>query len=248
MTHAKDPGTATDLELIALVRAGDPAAYEELFVRHREVALRYARRLVEPGRADDLCAEAFTKVLDLLRRGLGPDTSFRAYLLTTVRSTHLNAVRAGRREDLVADHEPTGRLGPVVDDPDSRFDREAVLRAFAQLPERWQAALWLTTVEGRSNREAGEHLGLGVNAVASLTFRARAGLRQAYLAEHLLTAADPRCRQVRELLPHHLRDALGARRRRLVDVHLTGCLPCTDAAVELSYVDRSLRATPAPQD
>jgi RNA polymerase sigma factor (sigma-70 family) len=237
---------ATDAELILEVRAGDAAAYEELFRRHRDVALRYARRLSDAQRGDDLVAEAFTKILDLLQRGKGPDLAFRAYLLTTVRTCHLNSIRAGSREELVPDHEPASRSTPVIEDPDSRFDRSTICDAFTQLPVRWQSALWLTTVEGLSNEEAGERLGIGPNAVASLAFRARTGLRQAFLAEHLQEPADPHCRRVTELLPSHLRGTLTPRRRRHVDDHLAGCRGCTAAYAELSEVDTRLGALLAP--
>lgn len=237
---------ASDADLILLVRAGDSAAYEQLFIRHRDVAIRYARRLSDSERAEDLCAEAFTKILDLLQRGKGPDVAFRAYLLTTVRTSHLNTIRAGIREDLVPDHEPIARMTPTIEDPDARFDASAIYRAFDKLPERWQAALWLTSVEGLTNEEASQHLGVRVNAVASLAFRARAGLRQAYLNEHLLETTDPQCRRIVELLPNYLRHALSARRRATVETHLSTCVSCTTAALELTEVNVRLGAVLAP--
>ncbi len=238
--------SATDADLILLVRAGDSVAYEHLFLRHREVAIRYARRISDNERAEDLCAEAFTKILDLLQRGKGPDIAFRAYLLTTVRTSHLNAIRSGSREDLVPDHEPIARMLPHTDDPDARYDAGAICRAFNKLPKRWQTALWLTSVEGLSHEEASKHLGVKVNAVASLTFRARAGLRQAYLSEHLLETDDPRCRRIIELLPAYLRDGLTPRRKAVVETHLSTCAACTTAALELAEVNGRLGALLTP--
>lgn len=243
---APEPDETSDADLILRVRAGDSAAYEQLFRRHRDVAIRYARRLADAERAEDLCAEAFTKILDLLQRGKGPDVAFRAYLLTTVRTSHLNTIRSGSREELVPDHEPIARMTPTIEDPDARFDASAICRAFSKLPERWQAALWLTSVEGLSNEEASRHLGVKVNAVASLAFRARAGLRQAYLSEHLLETTDPQCRRIIELLPSYLRKSLTPRRRVQVDEHLSTCVACTTAAVELSDVDERLGAVLLP--
>ncbi len=244
--YLPEPESASDAELIRLVRAGDSQAYEQLFLRHREVAIRYARRIADSERAEDLCAEAFTKIFDLLQRGKGPEVAFRAYLLTTVRTSHLNAIRAGSREDLVADHESLRRMRPHVDDPDARFDAGAIFRAFDKLPERWQAALWLTTVEGLTNEEASKHLGVKVNAVASLAFRARSGLRQAYLSEHLLETTDPQCRRIVTYLPSYLRDGLTPRRRAAVELHLSTCTSCATAALELSEVNTRLGAVLAP--
>jgi DNA-directed RNA polymerase specialized sigma24 family protein len=45
-----------------------------------------ARQLVRNrAEADDVVAETFAKILDLLHRGGGPDDAFRPYLLTAVR-------------------------------------------------------------------------------------------------------------------------------------------------------------------
>ncbi len=232
----------TDADLIARFRAGEVAAYEELFLRHREVAVRYARRIAPTDRAEDLCAEAFTKVLDLLQRGKGPETAFRAYLLTTVRTIHLNAVRSCQREDLVPDHEPIGRMVPVIEDPDLRFDQRAAFRALANLPERWQAALWMTAVDDLPIEEIGRRLGINASAVSSLAVRARAGLRRAYLAEHLLEPSEPECRRVVELLPGYLRRSLTSRRHEQAAAHLRDCLRCTTAAEEIADVEVSLGA------
>lgn len=239
-------GAIGDPELIALVRGGDTAAYEQLFVRHRDVALRLARRLADPSKADDIVAEAFAKILDLLQRGKGPDVAFRAYLLTTVRTVHLNLIRAGQRESPTDDDGLEGLATPLTDDADARFDEGAIARAFRQLPERWQSALWMTAVEGLPNEEVSRQLGIRANAVASLAFRARAGLRQAYLAEHLRETASAECARIVDLLPSFLRGSLTPRRRRVVEAHLERCSRCTVAAEELADVDRRLGALIAP--
>jgi DNA-directed RNA polymerase specialized sigma24 family protein len=96
MTPPTATDTASDSELIARVRGGDTDAYGLLFERHRDAAIRLARQLSSSD-ADDLVAEAFAKLLPLLRSGGGPDLAFRAYLLTTVRRLHLDRLRSGGR-------------------------------------------------------------------------------------------------------------------------------------------------------
>jgi RNA polymerase sigma factor (sigma-70 family) len=240
-----DRDAASDPELISLVRTGDMEAYEALFARHREVAMRVARRL-DHERAEDICSEAFVKILDLLQRGKGPDAAFRPYLLTTVRTVHLNFIRARKRESVVADDDLQGLAGPVIDDAEGRFDEGAIARAFRQLPERWQSVLWMTTVEGMGNEAVSQHLGIEANAVSSLAFRARAGLRQAYLSEHLLEGANEECSRTVDLLPRYLRGTLSLRRRTIVIAHLDGCAQCSLASVELADVDRRLGALLGP--
>ncbi|PRW62649.1 sigma-70 family RNA polymerase sigma factor, partial [Actinopolyspora mortivallis] len=79
---------AGDSELIEAVREGSGEAYGVLYRRHVAAAYNMARQLTNgSGEADDLVSEAFAKVLTGLRSGQGPDTAFRAYLLTTIRRT-----------------------------------------------------------------------------------------------------------------------------------------------------------------
>ncbi|MGH3716721.1 MAG: RNA polymerase sigma factor, partial [Micromonosporaceae bacterium] len=54
----------SDAELITAVRAGDSQAYATLYARHATAATRLARTLArDSSEADDLVAEAFTRIL-----------------------------------------------------------------------------------------------------------------------------------------------------------------------------------------
>src|SRR4030088_3379215 len=76
----------SDTELLARLRAGENAAFGELYRRHAGVVRRSAFRLVRDGAdADDLTAEAFFRVLQAVRRGNGPHEHARTYLLTVAR-------------------------------------------------------------------------------------------------------------------------------------------------------------------
>src|ERR1700685_224283 len=100
---APEPLPPSDVDLIAASRSGDAAAYAALYKRHVAAANSLARRLVRgPAEADDVVAESFAKVLDLLRRGGGPEGAFRPYLLTAVRRAAYDRHRAERRQ-LVTD-------------------------------------------------------------------------------------------------------------------------------------------------
>ncbi len=110
--------------LIARVRNGDLEAYGELFGRHHLAAERMARQLVPANDADDLASDAFAKVLDALRSGGGPDISFRAYLLTTVRRVHVDRIRSGRKVQATDDIAAYEREPETFDDPTvSGFER-----------------------------------------------------------------------------------------------------------------------------
>lgn len=230
-----------DPVLLTRVRAGDSTAYAELFSRHRGPALAFALRLAGVNRADDLVAEAFAKVLSALQRDLGPTVSFRAYLLATIRSLHVNGIRTESRYTLVEDYDtvPAEPL-MVEEDPSLRFDIGAIGDAYRALPERWQAVLWYGTVEGRTNDEIGVLLGLKPNAVAQLSYRAREGLRQAYLKQHLAVTVDEQCRDILALLPAYVRGSIDRRKKSRVEEHLRGCPRCSAALVDLDGVNDRL--------
>jgi RNA polymerase sigma factor (sigma-70 family) len=207
----------------------------------------FARRLAPACHVDDLVAEAFTKVLDALQRDLGPTVSFRPYLLTTIRSIWANTVRTESRYDLVEDYEAvTSPALTDLDDPDGRFDNGAVAMAYRSLPERWQAVLWYTAVENLPHATIATHLGIKPNAVAALNFRAREGLRQAFLSQHLATSGMGACGDVVQLLPAYSRGKLDRRKVPGVQDHLAGCASCAAALADLKEVNNRLGALLIP--
>ncbi|HEY3004825.1 MAG TPA: sigma-70 family RNA polymerase sigma factor, partial [Kribbellaceae bacterium] len=241
------PQAPSDAELIARVRNGDLEAYGELYSRHHHAAGRMARQLVPAADADDLSSDAFAKVLDALRGGGGPDVSFRAYLLTTVRRVHVDRIRAGKKVTTTDDIASYEREPETFDDPTvSGFESGAAAKAFAALPERWQAVLWHTEVEGEKPAVIAPLLGLTPNGVSALAYRAREGLRQAYLQQHLADVANDRCRWATERLGAYVRGGLTKRENKHVREHIDECAKCTALYLELVEVNSALPALLAP--
>ena len=237
---------SSDAELIRAVRAGDTSAYAVLFQRHVQAATRLARQLLTTGEADDLVSEAFLKVLAVLQDGRGPDEAFRAYLLTSVRRLHLDRVRATARTRPTDDDAVLDRGVPFEDAVSIAFENDAAARAFASLPERWQLVLWHVEVEGQKPAAVAPLLGMSPNAVSALAYRAREGLRAAYLESHAATATDDACRRVTPLLGGYVRQTLSPRDTAKVDEHLDGCRRCTGVHLELVEVNQNLRGLLAP--
>ena len=238
-----EPG---DAELISAVRGGDVDAYGELFSRHVEAARRLARQLVSSGDADDLVSEAFAKVLVVLQRGGGPDLAFRAYLLTAVRRLHVDKIRAGARLHTTGDLTPFDPGVPFRDTAVEGFESAAAARAFASLPERWQTVLWHTEVEGQKPAEVAPLLGMSANSVSALAYRAREGLRQAFLEMHLQDADGEACAWTHRNLGAYIRNGIARRDASRVEDHLTECRQCTAIYLELSEVNSNLSGILAP--
>ncbi|MEV6646016.1 sigma-70 family RNA polymerase sigma factor [Amycolatopsis sp. NPDC051371] len=252
-TVPADLSGKSDAELIAEVRAGKIESYGPLYERHTGAAHNLARQLARSSsEADDLVSEAFAKVLDTLRGGKGPDTAFRAYLLTALRHTAYDRTRKERRVDLNEDMADVKGAAaealtvPFSDTAVAGLERTMAAKAFARLPERWQAVLWHTEIEQQSPAEVAPLLGLTANGVSALAYRAREGLRQSYLQVHLQENAEERCRACAERLGAWTRDGLSKRERSQVENHLDECENCRALAAELADVNGGLRAIIAP--
>lgn len=238
----------SDADLIESVRAGQLDAYGSLYERHVSAAYNLARQLARSSaEADDLVSEAFARVLDTLRAGRGPDSAFRAYLLTALRHVAYDKTRRDRKVELTDDVTTVSGVStekisePFRDTAMAGLERSLAAKAFARLPERWQAVLWHTEIEGQSPAEVAPLLGLTANGVSALAYRAREGLRQAYLQVHLAESTAGRCRATADKLGAWTRDGLSKRETAQVEAHLDECERCRALAAELADVNGGLR-------
>jgi hypothetical protein len=126
------------------------------------------------------------------------------------------------------------------------FENAAAARAFASLPERWQMVLWHTSVEGQKPADVAPLLGMSANSVAALAYRAREGLRQAFLTMHVAELEDDTCEWVRQNIGGYLRGGTSRRDAAKVDDHLDQCRPCMAIYLELTEVNSNLAAWLAP--
>lgn len=245
---------SSDADLIERIRAGEDAAYEELYRRHAEAVRRYARTCCRDAyTADDLAAEVFARMLQAVRGGSGPEHAVRAYLLTSVRRVAATWTSSAKREHLVDDfavfaaQAARGAEGSDTDALDLGADVRAMhgaeqsmaMRAFRSLPERWQAVLWHTEVEDESPSEVATLFGLDANGTRVLASRAREGLREAYLQAHVsasLAGNSAECGQFADRLGAYARGTLRTRAERGLRKHLEECAACRLAASQIKEV------------
>ncbi|MFI7130271.1 sigma-70 family RNA polymerase sigma factor [Nonomuraea sp. NPDC050153] len=236
----------SDAELLQAVREGNAAAYGQLYERHVAAARALARQLVRRSEVEDVVAEAFTKILDLVGRGGGPEAGFRTYLLTVVRRTVYGRSRIESRQVTTEEIEAYDPGVPFVDPALVGLERSLIAKAFLSLPERWRAVLWHTEVERCKPAEVAPLLGLSPNGVAALAYRAREGLRQAYLQMHLGSPPRHDCRPVLGKMSAYVRDGLTRRDAKEVDEHVKACEECNGVLLELTDVNRGLRVMVGP--
>jgi RNA polymerase sigma-70 factor, ECF subfamily len=184
------PGTG-DAALIDRLRAGDPAAYEELVRAHTSHLLAVARRLLRQDEdARDAVQEAFLQAF----RGL-PSFAGRCLLSTWLHRIVVNValmrLRSRQRkpealiDDLLPQYQPDGHHVEEFDEwrlPQSdrllRDEMRAQVRAaINRLPDTYRTVLMLRDIEELDTPEVAEMLGISPNAVKIRLHRARQALR-----------------------------------------------------------------------
>lgn len=243
--------SAADLYLLSLAREGSDEAFAELWRRNLPAAYAMADRYKGRAHAEDIVAEAATRVLSLIKEGRGPEENFRAYFLSAVRSV---AVDSGRRTlQLVptAADDLDSLLDPVLDAPDGdEFDPTLVRAAFAALPERDQRILWHTTVEGEAPRNIAPQLGMSPNGVSVRAMRAREALRvnylEAYAAQRRHGARTAECQWAIGVLGTEVRGRLPKRASDRLHEHLQGCAHESAVLVELKAIQERFPAVIVP--
>jgi RNA polymerase sigma factor (sigma-70 family) len=172
--------TQSDDRLRALAADGHERAFEAIVERYRRQLLRHCRRYLPEARAEDALQQALMSAWSALQRG-DDVRELRPWLHRIVHNTSLNALRAAGYDYEQLRDTLRGGGGPA-----ELAERSAVVRqtlaGLAALPERQRDALLKIAVEGRSQDEVAQELGLSHGAVRQLVHRARSSLRAAATA------------------------------------------------------------------
>jgi len=238
--------TASDETLVEQTRTGDQRAFAELWRRHYRSGARVARQFTSSIDADDLVSEAYTRIYQRVLAGGGPTGAFRPYLYTTIRnlaSTWGAASRDIQVDDIAEFEDPS-----TIEDPAAvALDKTLTARAFRSLPDRWQSVLWYTEVEGMDPHEVAPLLGMTANGVAALSYRAREGLRKAWLQAHINDAsASGECQWSISHIGENARHGLSARDSERLAFHLTTCAKCSIISEEVDEVGSRLAMVMIP--
>ncbi|HEV7536661.1 MAG TPA: sigma-70 family RNA polymerase sigma factor, partial [Acidimicrobiia bacterium] len=237
-----DASQVTEDELLDRAREGDRSAFGTLYLRHRDAARKVAGMCASSAAdAEDAVAEGFARVFAALPRMAGRQIAFRPYLLTCVRNAATDRLRRERRIDLREQMPETAGSAQADDMALMGLERNLVGEALQALPARWRTVLWLTEVEGLSPAEVSRRIGIKPNAVAALAYRARKGLREAYLQAHLKAEASEECRATVSRLGNYVRGDLAEKDRIAVQTHLDACAKCRCRRDELTDVNATLR-------
>ncbi|MBZ6383556.1 RNA polymerase sigma factor [Sphingomonas sanguinis] len=181
----RDWAGLADGDLVALARAGRPGAYAAIVTRHKAALYRLILAHVrDADEALDLVQESFVSAHDALAR-FDPARSLRAWLSGIALNKCRDWARRRRVRAMLSRVLPVAAAEAVADDrvgtEAAAIERDSLahtLAALDSLPEGLRSPLILCAIEGLSQAEAAEALGLSVKAIELRIRRARAALRE----------------------------------------------------------------------
>ncbi|MFI2565452.1 sigma-70 family RNA polymerase sigma factor [Paenarthrobacter sp. NPDC018779] len=231
-----------DKELMELVRNGDPAAFDELYGRHRKaVAFVAFKETDNRNDAEDVVAEAFLEVFRALSVGTGPQEHFKPYVLTITRRMAHRRNQLARRAKALEHDRALEPIHPQAEQSTVKEESTMLMQALRSLPVRWQTVLKCIDLQDMRHAEVAARLGVSPNAVASLLIRAREGLRVAYLQQHVRAAESDKCGKARRLLVKLARETIGSSERNRAESHLAVCPRCRTVLSDLRDIQSLMR-------
>ncbi len=181
----------SDMELVEAVRAGHQEAFGELVKRYRgkvnSLALKITKNEID---AQEVVQEVFLNAFSKLDSFKGT-AAFSSWLYRVAANGALMLLRSRKRDayepwDSLSSREPTFGMISAPSEWSTRADRvyerkeivNVLEREFETIPERYRTILILREVDGLSNKEIADVLGITVAAVKSRLHRARLSLRK----------------------------------------------------------------------
>jgi len=169
---------ANDDALMVLYANGDQGAARVLTVRHAPRVLALAKRmLTDQAEAEDVTQEAMLRLWKNAGDWRQGEAKVSTWLYKVASNLCLDRLRRKKSTDLDAIPEPEDDK-PSAENVMMQIERkEALNTALYELPERQRLAISLRHIEGLANPEIAEILEISVEAVESLTARAKRTLK-----------------------------------------------------------------------
>jgi RNA polymerase sigma factor (sigma-70 family) len=230
---------AADSDLVAAVRAGDDAAFEELYRRYHPRIAGFVRGMLhDECRGEDVAQEAFLSALRRMR-ATDSEINFKPWIYQIARNAAIDSYRRSSHAVEVSMDADDGlrasdrhRLVGLDGGPDSALVTKERLNhlqgAFDELSDVHTRVLVMRELEGLSYREIGQKLDLTRPAVESALFRARRRLE----SEYSELAEGRRCEAMRTTIARLAAGtSKGAEEHRLAR-HAKRCHACRRLARE----------------
>jgi len=181
---SREPSTEADSALVAQVRAGDEAAFEQLFRQYYNPLCVFATRYVRDKElAEELVEAVFARIWQQRERW-DVTANLRAYLYAATRYQVLDYRRHAAVEGRMRERSTREAVSPGQGqnlDPEEQCEAAeldaAILEAIEQLPERCRLVFTLRWQHHLTYAEIAETLGITVKTVEAQITRALKALR-----------------------------------------------------------------------
>jgi RNA polymerase sigma factor (sigma-70 family) len=171
-----------DLPLVRALQAGDESALNDLIRKYQESLFRFICRYTgDEETARDILQETFVRLYFGVRR-FKPRAKFATWLYSIALNLCRDHARSKQRKQSYATESldvgdlhrkvPSTDRGPDADAA-SREQLAMLQKAIEELPHDLRTALLLFIIEGHSQRECAELLGISPKAVETRVYRAR---------------------------------------------------------------------------
>jgi len=183
-----------DWALVLRVQKGDYAAFEELVLRHSDKTYALAMGMLRNSAdAEDVVQTTFLNVFQRLNTFRG-DSAFTSWLYRIAANNALMKIRKNKREpvDSIENMLPSFTENGLHAHPmvgawsqrsadklvDDKKLSKALEDALGKLPPQYRVVLLMRDVDGLSNEEISDVMGLSIPAVKSRLHRARLAVRE----------------------------------------------------------------------
>ena len=175
------PREDPDLELVEASGRGDHEAFESLVKRYQGPLLNFITRFGVHYQAEDIAQEVFLRIYRAASR-FQAKAKVSTWIFQIAYNQALTEIKRRKRqrnlkETLHQNREESaeGHLSGAIE---SYQLEEEIMALLGRLPDNQRAALLLRVNEGLSYREIGAILGVSIQSVESLLFRARTSLKR----------------------------------------------------------------------
>lgn len=156
-------GLINEKELITRLNNGEETAFVKLFDMYSPVLLSFISKLnINPEDVNDTIQQTFLKIWEN-REKLDANVSLKNYIITVAKNDLYNSIQrnivAKRHNELLGNHDPRVFQEPISD------LQNILNKILDSLPERRAKVFKMSRIEGYSNKEIAEELGISKSTV-----------------------------------------------------------------------------------
>jgi RNA polymerase sigma-70 factor, ECF subfamily len=163
----------SDIDLVMRARAGDDAAFAELYERYSQLIYRYLyRRVGEVELAQDLHAEVFLRMFEGLDRYEDRGWPLSAWLYRIARSRIIDNARRSSAQQQVSLEDWESSVASDSDEIEQLVDRDELFQLIGHLTAEQRKVIQLRFLADLSIEEVCTQIGKNTTSVKSLQYRA----------------------------------------------------------------------------